>query len=204
MRKTFQFALAMLLSGCMRGTCPPQAPLEDDRSIAFPQFFEHEAVAVGLPGQTYDLDGEMLRALTIATNDFLPSGNANIPCRNRQEAQSYRAIRQGNVIFVYIYEKPSYCGSHYPAADSGVKYAISTDGRILRRVIDGQPMGSPAPTLLDGGTTEFSGVPGSSPTFDAIWNTPNPALPSAGQDGGFPPSNMKPPASPSSLDGGFL
>lgn len=54
-------------------------------------------------------------------------------------AQRYLVSREGNIIFVYIYEDEEYCGGGYLALDSGVKYAISADGRILRRVFDGHP-----------------------------------------------------------------
>jgi hypothetical protein len=54
------------------------------------------------------------------------------------EAHTYRFIRQGDIIFIYIEEDLKYCGRQYPALDSGAKYAISRDGRILRRVIGSQ------------------------------------------------------------------
>jgi hypothetical protein len=60
-------------------------------------------------------------------------------CGNRQEAQRYRVIRQGNIIFVRIDEDTAFCGGGYLSLDSGAKYAISTDGRILRRLVDGEP-----------------------------------------------------------------
>jgi hypothetical protein len=164
--------LAVLLSGCMRHPSPSRAPLEDDRTIVFPQFFESEAVTLGERDGTYELDGETLRALMIAANDFLPPGTSNPPCRNTQEAQRYRVIRRGDIIFVYIYEDHAYCGRQYPALDSGARYAISKDGRILRRVLDGHPEGplnSAAANVDDAG---FSAEPGVSPTFDALWNRP--------------------------------
>ena len=76
----------------------------------------------------YELDGELLRAVMIATRDLLGSNTADLlgpsstqPCRSRMEAQSYRVIREGNIIFVYIYENHLYCGRPYPAPDSGAK-----------------------------------------------------------------------------------
>ena len=183
--------LAVLLSACMRNPGPARTPIEDDRTITFPQFFESEAIAVGAQGGTYELDGELLRALTIAANDYLPAGSNNPPCQNRQEAQRYRVIRRGDIIFVYIYEDHAYCGRHYPALDSGAKYAIGKDGRILRRVLDGQPEGSdnPAPSLDDGG---FSAEPGVSPTFDALWNEPSDAGAAEKLDGGPAPDGGSP------------
>jgi len=179
--------LAVLLSGCMRNPLPSRVPFEDDRSITFPQFFESEAVGVGERGGTYELDGETLRALMIAANDFRPPGASNPPCQNRQEAQRYRVIRQGDIIFIYIYEDHAYCGRQYPALDSGAKYAISRDGRILRRVLDGHPEGPipPAGTGVDDGG--FSAEPGVSPTFETLWNGPSDGGPSESHDGGTPP-----------------
>jgi hypothetical protein len=121
-------------------------PVEDDRSIVFPPFFEQTAVEVGAQGAPYELEGVVLQAIMIAANDFLPPGTKERPCWDRQEAHRYRVIRQGDVIFVRIDEDPAFCGGGYVPLDSGVKYAISTDGRILRRVVDGEPEDSVEPT----------------------------------------------------------
>lgn len=66
--------LVITLSGCVRGPGPPLTPVENDISIIFPDFPERDVVDVGAPGQPYELDGEMLRAVMIAANDFLPPG----------------------------------------------------------------------------------------------------------------------------------
>jgi hypothetical protein len=185
----------VVFSACIWSPRPSQGPpVEDDRSIVFPQFFEQDPVAVGTPGGIYELDGEVLRAIMIAANDFLPPGGKNPPCRSRQEAHFYRVIRQGGIIFVYVHENHAYCGRQYPAPDSGAKYAISTDGRILRRVIDGQPMGPIDPVMPETSDGGFLAEPGVSPTFDAIWNTPSLTAPSEVPDGGL----LEPP------DGGLL
>lgn len=63
-----------------------------------------------------------------------------------------------------ILQNPSYCGRAYSSLDSGVRYAISVDGRILRRLLDGEPeIDTPEnggaedagsePASLDGGAT---------------------------------------------------
>jgi hypothetical protein len=194
-RISLVFAVTLLGCGYVRSLFPHRAPLEDDKSIVFPQFFEHAPVKVGVQSEPYEMDGEMLRALVIASNDYLPSDDKDLPCPGRKEAQFYRVIRQGSIIFVYIYWNHAYCGYKYPAFDSGVKYAISTDGRILRRLLDGQPEGPILPETPDeDGGRWIRAEPGVSSEFDAIWNRP---------DGGTAPSSSQPPpAPPPTRDGG--
>ena len=186
--------LVASLAGCMRSPTATLTPAGGDRTIVFPQFFEHTAITVGAPGGTYELNGEILRAVAIAANDFLPPDDSPRPCHKRQEAQFYRVIRQGNIIFVDIRENHEYCGRRYPALDSGAKNAISTDGRILRHVLDGAEGGPFDTGSLPAEVTgeEFTGELGSSPAFDAVWN-PHLSSPTAEQDGG-----------PPALDSGFL
>lgn len=200
----FSFILAFILAGCVRSPCPPSVPVENDTSIRFSPLFEDAAVEVGAPGETYEMDGVLLRAITVAANDFLPPGGKNRPCEYTQEAQRYRALRQGDIILVYIYENHEYCGFPYPSLDSGAKYAISTDGRILRRVIDGEPEEPLKPIDLDAGGWGPPSRPGISPDFDARWNRHDAGggVPDS-QDGGAGPSAPVPPAGPSSTpDGG--
>ena len=176
--------LAVTLCGCLRSPGPPLVPVENDTSILFPDFPERDVVDVGTPGQPYQLDGEMLRAVMIAANDFLPPGSKDTSCRNKQEAQRYRVIRQGNIVFVHIYEDHAYCGRSYPALDSGAKYAISLDGRILRRVSDGQPEQAVDVEPTDGGPRKTRAEPGVAPALDGIWNDPSRPWPPGFQDGG--------------------
>jgi hypothetical protein len=174
--------LAVTLVGCgyLRSMFHGQPPREDDTSIVFPQFFEHDAVEVGSREQPYELDGEMLRALVVATNDFRPSDDKDLPCPSRKDAQLYRVIRRENILFVYVYENPAFCGRKYAALDSGARYAISTDGRILWRLLDGQPERPfDEPTPGDGGGW-FKDELGASPTFDALSNS----HPDGGTDAG--------------------
>jgi hypothetical protein len=189
--------LAVTLLGCgyVRSLFPHRAPLEEDKSIVFPEFFKHVAVEVGAKGEPYELDGEMLRALVIASNDYLPSDDRDIPCPSRKEAQFYRVIRQGSIIFVYIYWNHAYCGYKYPAFDSGIRYAISADGRILRRLLDGQPDRPIEPETPDAGRRRIKAEPGVSSEFEAMWNSR--------RDGGTAPSSpQSPPAPPPVMDGG--
>ncbi|MFL5347957.1 MAG: hypothetical protein ACJ8AT_24460 [Hyalangium sp.] len=182
--RNIHLALAAALAGCLRNPSVPPVPVGDDRTIAFPQFFERAADAVGAEGNLYELDGMMLRAIMIAANDFLPPGGREMDCPNRQEAQLYRVIRQGDIVFVYIHEDEAYCRSSQLALDSGVKYAISADGRILRRVLDGQPEGSSDFKAGDGGPQRVLSRPGVTPAYDSIWNKPSGSELSESRDGG--------------------
>lgn len=186
--------LSVASAGCLRHFFRRPVAVEDDRSIVFPQFFERAPVEVGTPGQPYQLDGVTLRAIAIAADDFLPPAGAQAPCFDRQEAHVYRVIRRDDVIFVRIDENPGYCGQKYGGLDSGAKYAISTDGRILRKVLDGmEEYTGPAD-----GSTPVPGEPGVSPSFDPEHLQPLPFMESRSEDGGM---NAAPPPSPTG-DGG--
>lgn len=153
--------LMVFLAGCVRPTWPQPVEPEDDRSIVFPSFFEQPVVAVGAGGMPYELDGITLKALLIAMNDFLRPGKPGQPCWGSPEAHRYRIIRQEHIVFVRIDEDLEHCGLQYISVDSGVTYAISTDGRILRRVLEGEPAPFVAPSgaenpLEDGGVPDAS------------------------------------------------
>jgi hypothetical protein len=182
--RTLSLGLAVLLAGCARHPSPLPAPMEDDKLIAFPRFYEYPATHVGAGGVPYELDGTMLRALLIAANHFRPPSNEEQPCWDRQEAQRYRVIRQGDLVFVEISEDPEFCGSGYISLDSGATYAISADGRILRHITGAHPdriFGSP-PDPYDGGAGPIRPLP--------------PPAPSAVPDGG--PAGVPSPVSPGS------
>ncbi|HSP81790.1 MAG TPA: hypothetical protein VLQ93_24940, partial [Myxococcaceae bacterium] len=154
--------------------------------------FESIPIEVGAGDKPYELSGEVLRAFVIASNDYIPPDVGDLPCHDRQEAQLYRLIRQGDIIFVYIHENHAYCGHPYPVRHSGAKYAISTDGRILRRLLGAQPDGPIEREAPDDGGRWIRAEPGVSSEFDAIWNAP--------QDGGTAPSS--PDGGTSHQDGG--
>ena len=135
--RTSTLALVLLFAGCARRPEPLASPVVNDKSITFPLTAPSDAIRVGASGQAYDLDGEVLRALMIAADDLFPPGRPASECRNRREAHTFRVISQGDIVFVYIDEDLEYCGRRFPAMDSGAKYAISRDGRILRRIVDG-------------------------------------------------------------------
>lgn len=159
-------------------------PVGDDRSIVFPQFFEHAPVEASAPGQPFELDGVTLRAMTLAADDFLPSTGTETPCTERREAHVFRVIRRGDIVFVRIDEDPAYCGLKHGGLDSGARYAVSTDGKILRRVLDGMEEYAGPPE----GSTPVPGTPGLSPSFDPEHLQPLPFMLDGGTstDGGGP------------------
>jgi hypothetical protein len=183
--------LAVTLLGCryLGSRLPFETPSEDDKSVVFPEFFKQVAVEVGAKGEPYELDGEMLRALVIASNDYLPSDNRDLPCPSRKEAYVYRVIRQGSIIFVLINWNYAYCGYQYPPGlGEGMMYAISADGRILRRLVEGTPSGPIKPETPDDGGRWIEAEPGDSSESAAIHNPPRDGgtAPSPIPDGGTP------------------
>ncbi len=175
--------IAVILTSCvLQGTRSPV--IENDNSIAFPQFFAHSAIKVGSESVPYELDGVTLQAILIAANDFLPPGKKERTCWDRQEAYQYRVIRQGEIIFVDISEDIAFCGLKYVSVDSGAQYAISTDGRILRRLLGAEPEGPVNPALPDAGSEKVLTAPdgGADPMPPPL---PAPASPQA-PDGGAP------------------
>lgn len=108
----------------------------------------------------HEVDGVVLKAIMIAAKDYLrPSAEEAGPCWGSPEAHQYRVIRQENVIFVRIDENLEACGLQYISVDTGAEYAISTEGRILRRIYDGEPRSFSSPSKAD------AGVPMESPTL---------------------------------------
>ncbi len=171
-------AVAVVLVGCPRNQGRRSVPLEEDTSIVFPEFYASEAVIIGSPGQPYELNGATLRALMIAANDFLPPDSRERSCWNRQESYRYRVIQQAGIVFVEIGADPDACKPGPGLLDGGAKYAISTDGRILRRHFDGEPE-IEAP---DAGLPATVSDP-SIPVGDTTWGEPQP-LPASFLDGG--------------------
>ncbi|WAS87250.1 hypothetical protein [Corallococcus sp. NCRR] len=166
----------------MRAATPSPSAYEEDPSITFPPFFAQPAVSLGTEGTVYELDGDTLRALTVAARDLLPPQDAAVSCGSRWASQQYRVVRQGDVIFIRIDEDPKACGGTQPALDSGASYAIHRDGRILRRLIDGQP---DTAKPEDAGVSATPGEPGTT-SPDALGDGPSPFLPLSWQDAGSP------------------
>ena len=142
--------LGLSLTGCTHQRCnlitslfgctqPGDAARAEDLSIRFPRFYEQKPIEVGQGQGTFEVDGAVLRALRVAADDFLPLKAEEPPCWATQAAHTYRVLRQEDIIFIRIDEDPASCGRKARALHSGAQYAISQDGRILRRVLGDAP-----------------------------------------------------------------
>jgi hypothetical protein len=142
-RRLILLICSMALAGCAHGPCKALGslfgcdcvkrsahPSMQDMSIQLPVF--DSALQVDAT-----LDGHMLQATRIAADDYLDPTRSDPPCQLKQESYEYRALRQGEVVFVRIDFKPQSCGDNIDMLDAGATYAISVDGRILRRALDG-------------------------------------------------------------------
>ncbi|RYZ41838.1 MAG: hypothetical protein EOO71_10410 [Myxococcaceae bacterium] len=152
----------------------------------FPEFSDADVEAVEPSRRPYVLEGALLQALMIATQDFLPPPSKDVPCQHRPEAQRYRVMRRDALFFIHISEDPTVCGKTYPSLDSGAWYAIGRDGRILRRVLDGMPE-APVDSRTDAGVSPgVPAEPGVAPALDSSWNDPSRPWPEELRDGGGP------------------
>lgn len=181
--KSLALLLIVVSAGCLhhRGWLQHQ-----DSSVRMPGY---DAIMAGAP-----IDGPTLRALQVAANDFFPAWGPLRACIDTPEAHKYYAVRRGEVIYVAILQDPGYCGRAHSSLDSGVRYAISVDGRILRRLLDGEPEmdaptedsaedGGSVPAIQDGGATELDVTvpPGAQVSFPVFADGGTPS-----SDGGTP------------------
>jgi len=186
---------------CLFGCAPRPAPVVGDNTVNLPPFLGSEAIQVGAGDSFYEVDGAVLRAILIAANDFLAPVTERTPCADRPEAHRYRFMRQGDVIFVRINEDLAYCGRKTGALDSGASYAISLDGRILRRALDAGPE-EPAAVPDQQPPSQEPGElapPGVSPGMEHIGDGPSKVLPPEFQRDAPPPT---PPANTPPDQGG--
>jgi hypothetical protein len=137
------FLLASVaLAGCAHGPCKALSNLFGCDCVRQQEQPEFEDIRVQLPvfdstlAVDTDLDGYTLQAIRIAADDLLDPDPVAVPCGDRQTSHRYRARREGDIIFVRIEFKPENCGRSFGVLDGGATYAISVDGRILRRSID--------------------------------------------------------------------
>jgi hypothetical protein len=156
MSEQFKKSLGWLLTlavfyGCARSLYPPP---DEDPTLKFPPFYREFPVHVDKPGQVFELDGVLLRALVIAANEYTPPSNRETQCWEKPESLRYRFIRKDNIIFVEAIEDDAACEHKWIALDSGAAYAIRSDGRILRRL-----MGSQTGELLGLDTSSGHSVP---------------------------------------------
>lgn len=153
------FVATVVLFSCARTPAAPMAPLEQDESIVFPENFG-AAPVVGRAGMPSTLEGVTLQALLVAVQDFLPPTSKESPCWSRPDAYVYQVLRQGDVVFIEIHADPAACQGQFLMLDSGIRYAVSVDGRILRRLQTGAPEGprltpTAADAGVDGGTKDL-------------------------------------------------
>ena len=179
------FLAAIALLSCVRNPNSHRVQVEDDKSIVFPDFFKG---GVSGEGQPYLLDVVTLRALVIASQDFFPPDSRELPCWEKQEGHDYRIVRQADIVFVYIYVSPARCARKFLAFDAGAKYAIGADGRILRRIFEGEPEGPPESlSSSDAGVQKPAGEPGLSSIIQTPGDEPSRYLPATWLDGGTGP-----------------
>lgn len=129
---TWKASIAVVaIAGLCCIKAPPAWYARQDRGVKMPDFHD--------PAPDYVLDGAELQAIRIATDDFLPAAGSTKDCAFTEIAHLYKVIRRGDVIFVRISTNPDACGGQGYALDGTGSYAISVDGRILRRILDTEP-----------------------------------------------------------------
>ncbi|MHA7627782.1 hypothetical protein [Corallococcus sp. M7] len=178
---------AVLCAGCMRREAnPSDSRVSEDRSIVFPEMFAREALTIGAPGQPYSLEGSLLRAMAVAADDFLPRQQEGQSCWSRREAHRFRILREGDIVFIRMDLDPRACEPGGLLLDGGATYAVRlSDGRILRRLHDGEPDGALAPAGFDAGVPTGPSDP-SIPVGDTSWGEPQPSFPVQWLDAGSP------------------
>ncbi|MFY1826936.1 hypothetical protein ACN47A_13535 [Myxococcus fulvus] len=186
--------LLALVSSCARHPGARTALPQEDLSGSFPEALGGPATSLQSEVQPSVVDGATLRALSIAANDFLPLEARAGSCWNRQESYRYRVFRQGEVFFVSISSDSEACGPEPRMMDGGARYAISIEGRILRRHFDGEPEAIANPPRSPDAGSPASLPDADIPVGDTTWGAPMESVPSSWLDGGTPPS--------SSTDGG--
>jgi hypothetical protein len=141
--KWIMLACALTLTNCAHGPCKTLGSLFGCRCMDGPKQLKFQDMRIQLP--VFDgtlkpeavLDGLLLQAIRIAADDLLPPEEPDLPCIYQKSSYGYQALRQGDLIFVRIDFNPQNCGGSIGMLDGGATYAISLQGTILRRAIDG-------------------------------------------------------------------
>lgn len=134
--------VGLLFTGCAHGPCKTLAGLFGCQCVPKREQPDFADMRVKLPvfdsrlQVDTELDGYVLQAIRIAADDFLNPDPSELPCRDQQVSHGYQAKREGDIIFVRITFKPENCGMSYGLLDGGITYALSLDGRILRKSTD--------------------------------------------------------------------
>lgn len=102
-----------------------------DLTLVLPRFNASESKVV--------TDGVVLQAIRVAADDFLGRDRADEACWDKQASHTYQTIQKGDIVFVRIDYNPASCGEKFHSLDSGATYAIDKNGRLLRRLLDGEP-----------------------------------------------------------------
>jgi hypothetical protein len=133
----------LLITGCAHGPFKALGSLFGCDCASKREPPEYQDMSVHLPvfdselKLDTDLDGQTLQAIQIAADDFLRADPKDTSCASKQSSHRYRALRQGNIIFVRIDYKPENCGQTTGMLDGGATYAVSAEGKMLRRNRDG-------------------------------------------------------------------
>lgn len=198
----FTLLSALILSSCLRSAGGSPAPPLEDTSIVFPMFFGVKATTLGEEGALYQMDGVVLRALMVATQDFLRSDGPGKPCWSTPEGHRYGIIRRGDIIFIEIEADLDNCWKEAMPMDYSVAYAIGSDGRILRRLFSGHPDYPNPLRLSDAGVAELPQDRDYSDMLGYTGFSSHIAIPLSWLDGGRP--HPRSPSVPSSSipDGG--
>ena len=109
------------------------APIKEDPSVRFPNFYRTVPSRLDPDGGLLELDDLVIQGIQVASAHFFdgprPLGR---PCSENRWAYRYRVVRQGDIVFVKIEGDPRRCGQEYTLDDSGATYAVGADGQILR------------------------------------------------------------------------
>lgn len=191
----------LLLSSCLRGApVSSAAPADEAPSLQVPQLLGVKATPVGEQGALYRLDGTTVRALTVATQDFFSASGQGKECWQNTEGHRYELFQQDGVTFVHITANFATCWQKFAPMDYGVTYAISAEGRILRRIFTGEPDDPYRLPVSDAGVIpqdrDYSDILGYTGFSSHI------ALPPSWLDGGRPHRRNHPVPSWSIPDGG--
>ena len=119
------------LIGCDCGVAQKQ-PEQQDTGLELPLFNASD------PGKVVT-EGVVLQAIRVAADDFLGRDRADEACWDKQAAYTYQTLQRDDIVFVRIDYNPASCGEKFHSLDSGATYAIGKDGRLLRRLLDGEP-----------------------------------------------------------------
>ena len=133
----------MVMTGCAHGPLHSLGTLLGCDGGREQQLPEYQDMSVQLPvfdsalKTDTDLDGQTLQAIRMAADDFLREDPKDTSCASKQSSHRYRALRQGDVIFVRIDYAPERCDQKTRLLDGGATYAVSAAGKLLRRNLDG-------------------------------------------------------------------